>query len=175
MEVVPEAPRDEATVDAQGRRLMTGIDGVVLHRLVVHRDHRGSLAEAIDFSLPFWEEPVVYAYTFTVAPGRIKGWGMHKLQDDRYAVLSGSRRVVLHDGRVGSPPQGAFAELHFTDATPGLLRIPAGVWHADQNWGETEARVVNFPTRAYDHAQPDKHRIDPHGGEIAFDFALRDG
>ena len=68
---------------------------------------------------------------------------------------------MLHDGRVGSRSYGRFAEFHFTDATPGLLRIPPGVWHADQNWGDTDVRVVNFPTRAYDHAQPDKYRIDP--------------
>ncbi|HEU4702006.1 MAG TPA: hypothetical protein VFS37_05940 [Conexibacter sp.] len=174
-EVLPVAPRDEPTVNPDGRRLDAGIEGVMLERLVAHHDHRGALAEVIDFSTPFWAEPVVYAYTFTVRPGRIKGWGMHKLQDDRYAVLSGSLRVVLHDGRVGSRTHGRFAEFHFTDATPGLLRIPAGVWHADQNWGESEARVVNFPTRVYDHAQPDKHRVDPHSGEIPFDFSLRDG
>lgn len=175
IEVRPEAPRDTPTVDASGQRLDMGIEGVVLERLVAHHDHRGSLAEVIDLAKPFWSEGIVYAYTFTVRPGRIKGWGMHKLQTDRYAVLEGSLRVVLHDGRVDSPSYGRFAEFHFTDATPGLLRIPAGVWHADQNWGETVARVVNFPTCAYDHAQPDKYRVDPHSGAIPFDFALRDG
>jgi dTDP-4-dehydrorhamnose 3,5-epimerase len=175
LDVVPNAPRDEPTVDETGRRLDSGIEGVVLERLVAHHDHRGALAELIDLRQPFWSEPVVYAYAFTVRPGRIKGWGMHKLQADRYVVLSGSLRVVLHDGRVGSPSHGRFAEFHFTDETPGRLRIPPGVWHADHNWGATDARVVNFPTRAYDHAAPDKYRIDPHSGEIAFDFSLRDG
>ena len=175
LDVLPDAPRDEPTVDESGRRIDPGIEGVVLERLTAHHDHRGALAELIDPRKPFWSEPIVYAYAFTVRPGRIKGWGMHRLQADRYAILSGSLRVVLHDGRVGSPSHGRFAEFHFTDEAPGLLRIPPGVWHADQNWGETDARVVNFPTRAYDHAAPDKHRIDPHSGEIAFDFTLRDG
>lgn len=175
MEVRPEVPRDAPTVDAAGNLLDSGIEGVVLERLVAHHDHRGSLAEILDLSKPFWSEGVVYAYAVTVRPGRIKGWGVHKLQVDRYAVLGGSLRVVLHDGRVGSPTLGRFAEFHFTDETPGLLRIPAGVWHADQNWGTTDVRFVNFPTRPYDHAQPDKHRIDPHSGVIPFDFSLRDG
>jgi dTDP-4-dehydrorhamnose 3,5-epimerase len=175
IDVLPEAPRDEPTVDEAGRRLDSGIEGVVLERLVAHHDHRGSLAELIDPAKAFWSEAIVHAYAFTVRPGRIKGWGMHKLQVDRYAVLCGSLRVVLHDGRVGLPSYGRFAEFHFTDATPGLLRIPPGVWHADQNWGETDACVVNFPTRAYDRAQPDKHRIDPWSGSIPFDFTLRDG
>jgi hypothetical protein len=33
---------------------------------------------------------------------------------------------------------------------------------------------VNFPTAAYDAEEPDKFRIDPHSGEIPFDFTLRD-
>ena len=37
--------------------------------------------EMVNFDDPFWEEPVVYAYAFTVSPGRIKGWGMHKRPD----------------------------------------------------------------------------------------------
>jgi dTDP-4-dehydrorhamnose 3,5-epimerase len=174
IDVRPDVARDEATVDARGRRLVAGIDGVVLERLVGHHDDRGSLTQLIDTTQPFWSEGIVYAYAVTIRPGRIKGWGMHKLQADRYVVLAGCLRVVLHDGRVDSSSFGRFAEFHFTDASPGLLRIPAGVWHADQNWGATDVSFVNFPTRAYDHAQPDKHRIDPHAGTIPFDFTLRD-
>ena len=49
-----------------------------------------------------------------------------------------------------------------------------GVWHADQNTGDVDAAILNFPTRAYDREDPDKHRIDPHSGEIPFDWSLRD-
>jgi len=54
------------------------------------------------------------------------------------------------------------------------VRIPPGVWHADQNTGDIDAVILNFPTRPYDPADPDKHRIDPHSGEIPFDWTLRD-
>jgi dTDP-4-dehydrorhamnose 3,5-epimerase len=100
---------------------------------------------------------------------------MHDLQTDRYFVVSGSVRVVLFDGRDDSPTSGSFVEVNFTDRTPGLVKIPPGVWHADQNWGETEAHVINFPTRAYDPDNPDKYRIDPHGDAIPFDWSIRDG
>jgi dTDP-4-dehydrorhamnose 3,5-epimerase len=66
-------------------------------------------------------------------------------------------------------------QIHFADESPVVLRIPPGVWHADQNTGTTEAIVVNFPTRPYDRAEPDEYRTDPHEGEIPFDFTLRDG
>jgi len=141
----------------------------------VRGDHRGSLFEIANFDEPFWKEPVVYAYAITVRPGRIKGWGMHKLQTDRYAILGGSVRVVLFDGRASSPTRGVIEEHQLSADSPSLLAIPPGVWHADQNWGEADAMIVNFPTRPYDRDAPDKYRIDPHSGEIPFDWSLRDG
>jgi len=174
LEVIPGGARDVPTVSAGGRRL-SEIEGVVVAPAVVQADHRGALMEAVNFDHPFWEEPVVYAYVFTVAPGRIKGWGMHKRQADRYVALAGRLRVVLYDGRPDSPTFQQFAEFYFADESPGFLRIPPGVWHADQNVGEVPCRVINFPTRPYDRDAPDKYRIDPASGEIPFDFTLRDG
>jgi dTDP-4-dehydrorhamnose 3,5-epimerase len=168
---VPDAP----IVGRDGEPVASAIDGVKLLRLSLHADDRGTLIPAIDVRNPFWREPIVYSYAITIAPGRIKGWGLHRLQTDRYFVAAGSVRVVLFDGRASSPSCGRIAQFYFTDATPGLLNIPPGVWHADQNWGATNALVLNFPTRAYDPVAPDKYRIDPHSGVIPFDWRLRDG
>ena len=167
MEVTPPAPRDAA---ARG----PAIDGVRLLRLITHVDHRGSLTPIMG-DPEFWGEPVVHAYRITVRPGRIKGLGMHKLQADRYLLGQGRVRVVLFDGRPSSPTYERFDELHFDPTTPALLRIPPGVWHADQNTGAEDVVIVNFPTRAYDPDNPDKYRIDPHSGEIPFDWSLADG
>jgi len=167
------ASRDVASVDGQGNQLGS-IEGVVLRRLVTHADHRGSLSPFLDTSDPFWLEPVVYGYEIMLRPGRIKGWGMHEHQTDRYVVCAGKIRVVLYDGRNDSESHGRIEQFFFTEATPGLLAIPPGVWHADQNWGDTDARLVNFPTAPYDPARPDKFRIDPHSDVIPFDWELRD-
>lgn len=160
--------RDDQTVDSEGRRLPSTMPGVEVVRLITHADHRGQLTPVIDTRDPFWAEPIVYAYRFTILPGRIKGWGMHKLQTDRYFVLSGNVRVVLWDG-------SCFEQFYFTDGTPGLVKIPVGIWHADQNWGQSEAQVVNFPTEPYNPTEPDKYRIDPASPEIPFDWTLSDG
>lgn len=173
--VTKAAQRDVRTVDGAGALLPPAIDGVVVKRLPAHVDHRGSLTTVLDARDPFWAEPIVYAHAVTIDPGRIKGWGMHERQADRYFVHSGSLRVVLFDGREGSATTGALAQLHFSDRNPGLVRIPSGVWHADHNWGATVARLINFPTRAYDPDDPDKLRIDPHSQVIPFDWELRDG
>lgn len=173
--VEPEVPQDAPTVDAEGRRRSTGIEGVVYSRLISHVDHRGSLTEVLNPDDPFWDEPVVYSYCVTIEPGRIKGWGMHRKQADRYCIATGSLRVVLYDGRKRSSTYGRFSQFHLTGATRALLLIPPGVWHADQNWGDIEAVLLNYPTRAYDRDDPDKYRIDPASGLIPFDFTLPDG
>lgn len=146
-----------------------------LVRLTGYEDHRGALIEVFNPAMGFWHEPVVYSYLITVRPGRIKGWGMHRMQADRYFVVGGRLRVVLFDGRTDSPSYERFAQFHFTEKSPGLLRIPPGVWHADQNWGDADAQILNFPTRPFDRENPDKYRIDPHSGEIPFDWSLNDG
>ena len=169
------AARDRPTVDAASRELPSGIDGVEVRRLTTHADPRGVLTPVLDIRDSFWTEPIVYAYRFSILHGRVKGWGMHELQADRYFVVSGDVRVVLFDGRPDSPSSGSLAQINFTDKTPGLVKIPPGVWHADQNWGQIEAHVVNFPTRPYDPDHPDKLRIDPWSGVITFDWSLPDG
>jgi len=167
MEVTPPAPRDRPPSGPS-------IDGVRLVGLRAHADHRGSLTPVMG-DAEFWAEPVAHAYRVTINPGRIKGWGMHKLQSDRYFIAAGDLRIVLYDGRTDSPTYERFDVLSFSSQTPALLRIPPGVWHADQNTGEGVAEIINFPTHAYDPTDPDKYRIDPHSGEIPFDWSLRDG
>ena len=67
-------------------------------------------------------------------------------------------------------------EQYFLDGDlPSLIRIPPGVWHADQNLGAADAAILNFPTVPYDQSTPDKYRIDPHSGEIPFDWDALDG
>lgn len=165
-EVLPPALRDEPA---------TRIEGVELARATPYVDHRGALTEVVNFDHPFWREEVVYAYCFTIQPGRIKGWGMHRLQTDRYFLVRGSVRTVLYDGRSDSVSFGSFQVQNLTGSASGLLRIPSGVWHASQNWGDEEAAFLNFPTRPYDREEPDKYRIDPHSEEIPFDWSLPDG
>src|SRR4249919_804493 len=101
-EVLPPALRDAPA---------TRIEGVELARVTPYVDHRGALTEVVNFDHSFWREDVVYAYCFTIRPGRIKGWGMHRLQADRYFLVRGSVRTVLYDGRTDSPSFGGF-EVH---------------------------------------------------------------
>ncbi len=176
MRVIPEAPKDARHRAPDGSLLDMGIEGVMVERPPRHVDQRGSLFEVVNTSHPFWSEPIVHCEWVVSSPGMIKGWGVHMLGDDRYVVGSGRIRVVLHDGRVDSPSYGQFAQFHFGDQSPGWLLIPRGVWHASQNYGDTDAIFVNFPTEAYDYDDPDKYRLDPYDrSKIDFDWTIRGG
>lgn len=174
--VQPAGKQDLPHRSPDGRLLEFGLEGVILERPPRHVDHRGSLFEAVSSGHPFWSEPIVHAEWVVTAPGMIKGWGMHRDSIDRYVVGTGRIRVVLYDGRVDSPSFQSFAEFHFADESPGWLRIPNGVWHASQNYGDREAIVVNFPTDPHRFDDPDKYRIDPHDrSQIDFDWTIRGG
>ena len=114
------ALRDRPTVDADSHELPSGIDGVEVRRLTTHADARGALTPVVDIRDPFWDAPIVYSYRFSILPGRIKGWGMHELQTDRYFIVSGSVRVVLFDGREDSQDvrKDRRGELHGQNTGP---------------------------------------------------------
>jgi len=176
LRVIPEARKDQPHRAPDGRLIDTGIQGVVLERPPRHVDQRGSLFEAVSHGHPFWSEPIVHCEWVVTSPGMIKGWGMHMSSTDRYVVGSARIRVVLHDGRVDSASYGRFAQFHFGDQSPGWLRIPCGVWHASQNYGTTDAALLNFPTEPYDFADPDKYRLDHYDRSlIDFDWTIRGG
>ncbi len=176
MRVTPDAPKDQPHRAPDGSLIDTGIEGVVVERPPLHVDHRGSLFEVVNLDHPFWSEPVVHCEWVVTSPGMVKGWGMHLESTDRYVVGAGRIRVVLHDGRVDSPSYRRFAQFHFGDQSPGWLRIPCGVWHANQNYGTTDAIFVNFPTEPYHYEDPDKYRVDPYDrAQIDFDWTIRGG
>ncbi|MEO6326586.1 MAG: hypothetical protein ABIT01_10345 [Thermoanaerobaculia bacterium] len=179
MLITPDPGRvDESRHEEPDPVMAKRIAGVRIARLMGYHDQRGALVPFLDFTAPFWSdpvEPIVHGYEFTIRPGRIKGWGMHRRQADRYFVQAGELRVALFDGREGSSTKGSVAQFYFTEDSRGLLYIPPGVWHATQNWGSTLGRISNFGTVRFDPADPDKARIDPHTGSIRFDWSLKDG
>jgi dTDP-4-dehydrorhamnose 3,5-epimerase len=150
---------DVQTVTREGERLSDFIDGVRLRPAVTQSDERGTVTEIYDPSWGFTDEPLVYVYETTVHPGQKKGWIVHLEQDDRLYFSFGAAKIVLYDARPASPTNGLVQELFLGAANRGLLRIPAGVFHAVVNVGPTELRFVNVPTQPYRHERPDKYRL----------------
>jgi dTDP-4-dehydrorhamnose 3,5-epimerase len=159
IEGLEQARKDAATVSPEGSSLQELIDGVDVRRPPTHADERGAITEIYDTRWGFTDDPLVYVYHVTVTPGQVKGWVVHRNQNDRMFVYTGVLKVVLYDGRREARTYGAVNVFHFGTHDRALLSIPAGVWHAVQNVGHDVASFVNLPSRPYDHDDPDKHRL----------------
>src|SRR6478609_1308891 len=101
-----EPVRDRETVTSTGEPLGTLPHGLKFHSAPTHLDERGSVCELFDPRWNWHPDPLVFVYSFTIRPGKIKGWGMHKEHEDRYFVLWGEMEVVLYDARPASPTNG---------------------------------------------------------------------
>ena len=79
-------------------------------------------------------------------------------------------RFVLFDSRPNSPTYGKINDICIGEQNRALVIIPKGVFHAVQNVGIVDSLFVNMPTRAYDHANPDKRRLPLVNDFIPFSF-----
>ena len=151
--------KDKATVASDGTPLVRLPAGVTFHDSPRHIDERGSVRELFDPRWQWHPDPLVFVYCFTLRPGYVKGWGLHKLHEDRYVVLQGEMEVVFYDERPDSATGGEVSSVVLSEYQVRLMSIPTGVWHAVRNLGQTDVIAINFPTTAYDHADPDKYRL----------------
>jgi dTDP-4-dehydrorhamnose 3,5-epimerase len=162
--------KDAPTVNAAGESIARLPDGVGFRRAITHVDDRGSVCELFDPRWQWHPDPLVFVYMFTLRPGMVKGWGLHKLHEDRYLLLKGEMEIVMYDVRPESSTRGLLARVVLSEIDRRLMNIPAGIWHANHNIGSVDALVVNFPTRPYDHDSPDKYRLPLDTDQIPHKF-----
>lgn len=167
--------KDTATVSASGQSLTQLPQGASIRRVPTHIDQRGSLFEMFDPRWGWHDLPLTYAYCFTIRPGIVKGWAVHKKHEDRYCIMFGEMLVVLYDDREDSPTKGLVSEVVLSEYDRAVMNIPIGVWHADQNIGDRDAVCANFPTMPYNHADPDKYRLPIDTDRIPYTFQFARG
>lgn len=167
------ARKDPQIISDAWQKLDERIDGVTVREVLhVPRDH-GIITELYR---PQWDPtgmPVVHAYQSRLYPGAIGAWSCHAHTIDRLFVNQGNLKVVLYDGRDDSRTAGKINELYVGDARPALVVIPIGVWHGLQNLGDADALVLNFPSNAYDYADPDHYRLPSDTTEIPYTWNVR--
>jgi dTDP-4-dehydrorhamnose 3,5-epimerase len=162
--------KDQPTVNAAGERAAPRIGGVVVRLAVTQVDDRGELTEILNPAWGIDEAPMVYAYQSLIRPGMVKGWIVHRKQEDRLFVSMGFGRFVLYDARDDSPTCGLIEEAYLSERNRGLIRIPRGVFHAVENVGDNDLVFVNCPSRPYDHQDPDKYRLPLDTDQIPYRF-----
>ena len=150
------------------------IEGVSVKKLRVIPDERGYLMEMLRSD---WEEFERFGqvYITAVYPSVVKGWHYHKIQTDHFVCVHGMAKVVLYDGREGSPTQGEVNEFFMGALNPILLKIPPGVMHGFKGISQEMALIVNVPTELYNYQQPDEYRLPPHTDQIPYDWSRKDG
>jgi dTDP-4-dehydrorhamnose 3,5-epimerase len=164
------ARRDQQMATPEGQAIRRLTEGVRIRSLPTHTDQRGTVCELYDLRWAWHDEPLIFAYCFTIRPGIVKGWNLHREHDDRYALILGEMELVLYDPRPESSTSGELCRLVLSGSQRCLVNIPRNVWHADHNIGTTDVVVVNFPTIAYDHAKPDKYRLPLDTDLIPYSF-----
>jgi len=162
--------KDLQTVTPEGKSIKQRISGVVIDQRPIQEDERGELQEIYNPAWGLHPDPLAYAYMAGIRPRQVKGWVMHKLQDDRLFVMSGVFRIALFDNRPESPTFKMLNVFVMSDHKRGLLIIPRGVYHALKNIGNNDAYFINLPTRPYHHQDPDKYRLPLKNGLIPFAF-----
>lgn len=150
------------------------INGVATKQLKVIPDERGRLMEILrnddHIFVKFGQ-----VYLTTTYPGVVKAWHYHKKQDDFITCVKGMLKLVVFDGREGSPTKGEVSEFFIGEHNPLLVKVPAMVYHGWKCISEDEALVVNVPTEPYNRENPDEYRLDPHVNDIPYKWERKDG
>ncbi len=111
--------------------------------------------------------------------GIVKAWHRHKLQTDHWVVLRGTLKIGLYNTGLspitvtlrlaGSQPDrdgvseipiqpGRGRAVFLGEHRPGVLAIPAGLWHGGVATGGEDALLLYYVTRRYDALNPDEER-----------------
>ncbi len=149
------------------------IEGVVVTPLKVIPDERGWLMEILRADDKSFEK-FGQVYTSVVYPGVVKGWHYHKIQRDNLCVIKGMAKLVIYDSREDSTTKGNLMELFVGEKNTLLVSIPPGLLHGMKGIGTEPAFFINIPTEVYNYNEPDEYRVDPHSGEVPYDWSRKD-
>ncbi|HEX9377399.1 MAG TPA: dTDP-4-dehydrorhamnose 3,5-epimerase family protein [Actinomycetota bacterium] len=147
------------------------IDGVWIKPLRVIPDERGRLMEILRADDEGFRE-FGQVYLSTTYPGVVKAWHLHRVQDDNFCCVKGMVKLVLFDGREGSPTHGTLSEYHIGEHNPLLIRVPAGVLHGWKCVSQEEALVINVPNEPYHHEQPDEYRVPWNSPDVPYSWDI---
>ena len=143
------------------------IDGIVIKPLKKISDERGCIYHMLRCDDPVFDKFGEIYFSF-VYPGAIKGWHLHREMSLNYAVIVGTIKLVLYDGRENSRTKGNTLELSTGEKNYCLIKIPPGIWNGFKGIGTKPAIVANCATIPHD---PNEIiRLDPFSKEIPYNW-----
>lgn len=148
--------------------MIEGVKIVPLRRIA---DERGTIMHGVRRDTQLNEFGEVYFKKLYF--GVVNGWHVHEQLILNYICLFGMIKLVLCDMRPSSPTKAEVQEIFFGDDNYCLVHIPAGIANGTKGMTDPFALMTNVASHAHDPAL--KYvRIDPHSGEIPYDWARRD-
>jgi dTDP-4-dehydrorhamnose 3,5-epimerase len=151
------------------------IDGVRVKQVENVMTGYGALTEIYRKDWALDAGAVDQVFQSLLEPGGISGWHAHAETTDRLFVSMGRMRIVLYDGRKGSPTFGLVNEFRAGAARPSLVVIPPRVWHAVENTGGGPALLINAVDKAYRYESPDHYRLPLETDQIPYRFCQGKG
>jgi dTDP-4-dehydrorhamnose 3,5-epimerase len=150
-----------------GGGTIAGVQVVPLRRIP---DERGTVYHMLKRTDPHFLE-FGEIYFSSVYPGVVKGWHLHREMTLNYACIFGRVKLVLYDGREGSPTMGSLMELFLGEDNYSLVVIPPEVWNGFKGMSDPYAIIANCATHPHDPAR--STRLDPFENHIPYDWAVR--
>jgi len=159
------------------------IEGVVLRKLIIHKDESGSLVETLrrDWTDVFNDKELNFAMQYlSITPsGLIRDqdrWHFHKKQKDRFICVWGKIVTALYDPREGSKTKGKlnlFLMGPENEDEMYMIVIPEEVYHGFMVVSKEPGYLLNYPTQLY--TGEDEGRVENTQlvwRQIANDFGL---
>ena len=148
------------------------IDGVKVVPLKQIADERGKIMHMLKSTDPHYIQ-FGEIYFSCAWPGTIKGWHIHRSMTINNTVMVGRAKLVMYDGREGSPTKGQIQEEFIGEDNYCLVQIPPGIANGYKAYGDTLVILANCATEPHD---PEEIiRIDPFTNDIPYDWELRNG
>ena len=145
------------------------IEGVKIVPLSQIVDERGKIMHMLKATDPhFTGFGEIY---FSCAwPGAVKAWHIHKSMMVNNAVISGRAKLVLYDGRQGSPTFGEVEEVFMGEDNYVLVQIPPGIANGYKAYGDKMVIMANCATE--DHDPTEISYIPADDNDIPYDWAI---
>jgi len=147
------------------------IDGVKIKSLKRLPDERGTIMHGVKVDEMMNEFGEVYFKK--LYKGVINGWHIHTKLQLNLVCISGMIKLVLYDSREDSKTYGEIEELFIGDDNYCLVHIPAGVANGSKGMTEPYSLICNIASEPHNPNVRYK-RINPHSGEIPYDWKRKD-
>jgi dTDP-4-dehydrorhamnose 3,5-epimerase len=106
-------------------------------------------------------------------PGVIKAWHIHKRMTLNNFCVVGMIKLVLYDGRDGSPTKGALTEIFMGEQNRLLVQIPPGITNGYKAFGDGMAILANCATMPHD--REELIYIDPLVNDVPYKWDVKHG